>query len=123
MNNVKDKEVINFLRLPLEKRKNTSNKILFKYPDRIPVIVSRFETKHTPRVEKHKYLVPDHFTFGQLIFEIRKHINVVRPDASLFFFVNSKTISSSLPLNVVYQNEKNDDGFLYVLYATENTFG
>ena len=60
---------------------------------------------------------------GQFIFVVRKRIEL---DASkgLYFFVNNNGIvPTSELLSNVYHNHKDEDGFLYVEYAGESTFG
>ena len=42
---------------------------------------------------------------------------------TLFFTINGKMISSSQLLLEIYDNEKDKDGFLYITYTSENTFG
>ena len=44
-------------------------------------------------------------------------------EKALYMFVNDKLIPSSKILNTIYEEEKNEDGFLYVYYASESTFG
>ena len=42
---------------------------------------------------------------------------------SIFVFVNEKLINGSEMMKVIYDNEKDEDGFLYVMYGGESTFG
>ena len=57
----------------LEDRLTESNKVLIKYPDRIPVIVEPL-TKDIVGINKNKFIVSKGMTFGQLIYIIRKII-------------------------------------------------
>ena len=47
-----------FRKLPLEKRREESARILAKYPDRIPVIVETNGRTKGPDQDKCKFLVP-----------------------------------------------------------------
>jgi GABA(A) receptor-associated protein len=67
-------------------------------------------------------LVPNDLTVGQFQFVIRKRIKLDSQKA-LFIFINGKLPITSELLKNVYEKEKDDDGFLYVGYAGENTFG
>ena len=48
-----------------------AEKILGKYPDRVPVIVEKLQTARIADVDKKKYLVPSELTVGQFYFLIR----------------------------------------------------
>ena len=107
----------------LEKRKAESDNILKKYPSRIPVIVEKSKScKDMLEIDKTKYLVPDDLTMGQFIFVIRKRLKIT-PEKALFIFINNKLIASHSLMSQVYNDEKQEDNFLYVNYSSENTFG
>ena len=53
---------------------------------------------------------------------IRKRIKL-KPEEALFVIVNNNLVSSSEQINSVYEKHKDEDGFLYVIYTSENTFG
>tara|TARA_Y100000389_G_scaffold47620_1_gene42787 strand:- start:317 stop:661 length:345 start_codon:yes stop_codon:yes gene_type:complete len=103
------------------KRKNESSRIIAKYPDRIPVICERGNDKIVD-IDKKKYLVPSDLTLGQFVYVIRKRIKI-EPEKAIFIFVNNKLLPTSALLQIVYNTEKDEDGFLYVTYSGENTFG
>ena len=108
----------------VEKNRVDAEKLMRKYPDRIPVIVSR--NKHsttTPEIDKHKYLVPVDLTAGQLLYVIRKRLNLTS-DKALFLFVNKAVMNTNMLISSIYEQEQcKEDGFLYVYYTSENTFG
>ena len=107
----------------LEERIEESTNIIKKYPNRIPVIVEKSEKcKELHNIDKNKYLVPDDLTFGQFIFVIRKRLKL-SADKSLFLFVNNTLIPSVNLMKQVHDQYANKDGFLYILYTSENTFG
>ena len=105
----------------LEERKKDADKVMKKYPERIPVIVEPL-TKDIIDIDKKKYIVSKDMTFGQLIFIVRKRMNV-DSSIALFFTVNSNLITGSSDLGTIYEENKNEDNFLYIKYTTENTFG
>ena len=105
-----------------ETRQNEANKILLKYPGRIPIIVEKSDKCDLPDISKKKYLVPKDLTMCQFIYTIRKRIELA-PSTSLFIMVNNHLVPSAKGLGVVYEDDKASDGFLYVVYTTENTFG
>ena len=111
-----------FKELSLSERKEESNRILEKYPERIPVIVLKGSGCKFPDLDKKKFLVPLDLNFGQFIFIIRKRIKLT-PEKAIFIFVNNTLPRATDTLGKLYQEHKNQDGFLYVSYNGENTFG
>lgn len=105
-----------------EYRKTEFNKIHSKYPDRIPIIVCRAANCKLDVIDKEKYLVPKDMVFGQFIFTIRKRINLDASEA-LFIMISNGLIPCNKCIQEIYDLHKEDDGFLYVTYTSENTFG
>ena len=104
-----------------EKRVNESKRIIEKYPDRVPIICERI-TKNVPQVVRKKYLCPGDLSLANFMYVIRKRMNL-SPEKSLYLFINDKMIPCSSLLASIYDSEKADDGFLYINYGGESTFG
>jgi GABA(A) receptor-associated protein len=104
------------------KRVSESNKIIEQYPDRIPVIVEPAEKCSIGRIDKNKYLVPRELSMGQFVYVIRKRIKL-EPEKALFVFINQVLPPTSSCIYDIYNEHKDADGFLYVTYTGENTFG
>lgn len=108
---------------PFVNRLDESQRILAKYPDRIPIICEKNSScKDAPEIDKTKYLVPIDLTMGQFMYVIRKRIKL-GPEKGLFLFINEKIPASTHLINEIYHTHRDSDGFLYISYATENTFG
>jgi GABA(A) receptor-associated protein len=45
------------------------------------------------------------------------------PEKAIFLFINNTIYHSSYLLSTIYEMNKDEDGFLYITYASENTFG
>jgi GABA(A) receptor-associated protein len=103
-------------------RLNESRRVSIKYPDRIPIICERSPTSDGPIVAKKKYLVPHNFTIGQFLSVLRKRMKLP-PEKAIFLFINTTIYHSSYLLSNIYEMNKDADGFLYITYAYENTFG
>ena len=73
-------------------------------------------------IDKTKYLVPNNLTVGELVYVIRKRMKL-EPEKAIFFFINETIPNTSLQLSQLYESHKNEDGFLYMKYSSENTFG
>lgn len=107
----------------IDDRTKEANRIRSKYPDRIPVIVELAAGSHDmPCIDKKKYLVPADLSMGQFIFVIRKRIKLP-PEKGLFLFVNGTIPQTSVLMATLYDVNRDKDGFLYVTYNGENTFG
>ena len=105
-----------------DQRSAESSRVLAKYPDRIPIICERNKRSQMPQIDKHKYLVPLDITFGQFIYVIRKRLRL-EAEKAIFLFVKGIIPPCNATLNEYYHHYKDEDGFLYVTYALENTFG
>lgn len=124
---------------PFNVRKNECDRICQKYIDRIPVIVEKqgldststsnesssnvSKSNEVPALDKRKYLVPQSLTIGQFVYIIRKRIDLP-PERAIFVFVNNGILpNTSSLMSQLYLEYKDADGFLYINYAGENTFG
>ena len=107
---------------PFERRLSDATRLREKHPDRVPVILSRAENSVVPESSKTKFLVPCDLTVGQFVYFVRKNIKL-NPEQAIFIFVKNALPPISALMAEVYQNHKEDDGFLYITYSGENTFG
>ena len=105
-----------------ESRKSESEKIVKKYPNRVPIIVERADRCKLDLIDKKKYLVPNDLTMNQFIYVIRKRIDL-KPHESIFLMVDNQICPSNRTCKSLYEERANEDGFLYVIYSSENTFG
>ena len=107
----------------IDKRIIEFKKIKQKYPERIPVIIEpNWESKKLKVIDKSKYLVENDLTVAQLLFVIRKRVEL-EPQEAIYLFFNNKFYPTSELIKNIYNTEKDEDGFLYVKYIMENTFG
>jgi GABA(A) receptor-associated protein len=107
--------------IPFEKRLSESQNMLFKYPDRIPIICERNGNNIT-LLDKKKYLVPKNITLGQFIIVLRKRLKITK-DKAIFCFIKNKLPIISSDMGNLYNENKDKDGFLYLHYSGENCFG
>ncbi|KAK6132952.1 hypothetical protein DH2020_033336 [Rehmannia glutinosa] len=68
-----------------------------------------------------QYLVPADLTVGQFVYVVSKELSSVprKQSSSL-----SRTFSpTAAMMSAIYEENKDEDGFLYMTYSGENTFG
>jgi GABA(A) receptor-associated protein len=107
-----------------QKLKDSVRKIVEKYPDRVPVFVTKSkDDKNLNDISTNKFIVPEDITVGQFISIIRKKIDLT-PEMALFIFVKNQILpNQSSTMGQLYHQYKNDDGLLEIQYCGENTFG
>lgn len=106
-----------------EKRKAESARIVEKYPDKIPLILEKSDTTHLQEISKKKYLMQQDVTIGQFMFIIRKQIKMDETE-SIFLLVNNSSIpATGSTMGEVYKQHADKDGFLYITYSAQQTFG
>jgi GABA(A) receptor-associated protein len=94
-----------------------------KYPNKIPVVITK-AIPSAPILKRNNFLSPNDITFGKFISEVRKHFHNLNETSALFFFINGTiAVPLSLMMNTIYHKYKDEDGFLYITYTHENTFG
>lgn len=118
-----------------EYRRSESEDIRHLHPDRIPIIAEVHPTSHDALLGdrdvavRYKYLVPDEMNVANFLIVLRRRMQVPS-DQALYLFVTdaagstSRLITGGQMLSAVYERHKSvEDGYLYVVYATESTFG
>lgn len=108
-----------------DKRLNESQRILMKFPERIPIICEKDHVKNNdllPELVKQKFLVPREIKVCEFMFVLRSKLKI-GPEYAIFITINGVIPSSTDIMSHIYEEHKDTDGFLYVTYCAENTFG
>ncbi|VDP45088.1 unnamed protein product [Schistosoma mattheei] len=96
--------------------------LVMQFDDLRNVVVERHRHSQIPDIDKHKFLVPDDVTVAQFMWIIRKRIDI-SSEKALFLFVEKNMPQTSATIGQLYHNFHDDDGFLYISYSGENSFG
>jgi GABA(A) receptor-associated protein len=110
-----------FRNKPLEYRVKESQRLKCKYPDRVPVVI-KSGNERTPSTQNFKYLVPKTSTVAEFVSVIRR-MTQLKPYQAIFIFVDGVLPPNSSTMLSVYDEHHDEDGFLYITYSLENTFG
>jgi len=93
-------------------------KLLGKYPDRVPVLV----VSKVSEIDALKYMVPKDRTIATMMVQLRKHIKMT-PKQAIYLFVNNTLPPNSATVGEVWEQHRNEDNVLVITYSLENTFG
>ena len=106
-----------------EERFDEVQRIKKRYPEHIPVICEKERNgADIASCHKFKYLLNPNMTIGEFIYMIRNKIKL-SPEKGLYFFINGVIPAMNEMMCTIYRNHKSNDGFLYMRYTSENTFG
>ena len=98
-------------------------RLLEKYPNKLPVIIQRhIRCNDIPQLKRKKYLLPKHIHMADLLFYIRAQLTVP-PHISIYVLVGNSLPSLNQTLSLIYEEERAEDGFLYICYSSEHAFG
>ncbi|KAJ0172195.1 hypothetical protein K1T71_012168 [Dendrolimus kikuchii] len=105
-------------------RKEEVMAIKSKFPNKIPLIIERYhKERNLPALDKSKFLVPEDITMSQFLVIIRNRIKI-KPNQALYLIINNRSmLSMSLTMAQAYENYGDEDGFLYITYASQEVFG
>jgi GABA(A) receptor-associated protein len=107
-----------------EERQSEATRIRSRYTDRIPIICqkAKYANRACPTIDKTKYLIPADLTIGQFIWVIRTRLQIPQHKA-LFMFIDGVIPPVSKLISRIDTDHRDKDGFVYMYYNMENTFG
>lgn len=106
----------------LDNRKSKADKIIQKYPDKVPMIVRKStNTQNTisdypyKNLPKEKYAVNKHFTVKEFKDKLIKDL-CLNQSNMLFLECNGKLLSDQQLVENIYDVNKDEDNFLKIYY-------
>lgn len=111
-------------RKSLPARLEETKKIKSRFPSKVPVVVERYrKEQELPPLDKTKFLVPEDISISQFSTIIRNRMSI-KPSQAFFLMVNKKSMMTlSQSMAEVYEQESDEDGFLYMIYCSQEGFG
>lgn len=114
----------------LEMRKKTFKELIDAYPNKLPIICEKNpRSKKLNDIAKTKYLVNADFMLYDFYEMIRQKLALKKEEA-MFLLVNidskrtnSLQVSTEIKMKSIYEQYKDEDGFLYVFYEGEEVWG
>ncbi|XP_010022315.1 PREDICTED: microtubule-associated proteins 1A/1B light chain 3C-like, partial [Nestor notabilis] len=98
--------------------------IRMKYPNKIPVVVERYQNEKTlPPLTRTKYLVSQDLPLSHFVVTLRTRLYLASSQ-TFYLLVNNKGLPNmSITMQELYQDNQDEDGFLYLTYASQEMFG
>lgn len=67
--------------------------------------------------------MPKAFTIGEVLSVVRTRLDLTREEGLVLFAQERYMLRNNSKLEDVYDRYKDEDGFLYLVYADENIYG
>ena len=100
--------------------------VMARHPDRVPCWIDRHPgDKSLPEAPdgKKRYLIEKDMTVGQVMYIIRKRIQINEKKA-IFLFVDGNILPpNTQTIGELYKKNAREDRLLYLTYRAESTFG
>ncbi|XP_025970765.1 microtubule-associated proteins 1A/1B light chain 3C-like [Dromaius novaehollandiae] len=111
-------------RKSLATRMHEVTEIRIKYPNKIPVVVERYQKeKNLPPLSRSKFLVSQDLPLSQFAVTLRTRL-CLAPSQTFYLLVNNRGLPNmTATMQELYRDHKDEDGFLYLTYASQEVFG
>ena len=108
----------------LEERKQEYERIQAEYPGKIPIVCEKAPKSPIRSLIKTKYLVDHKVKLIQFLQTIKNGLELDEKEA-IFLLVNGKTslTQNADTIGEIHKRYKDEDGFLYFAYASEEIWG
>lgn len=104
----------------LNDRKDSTDLLLTRHPDRVPIIL-----EYNEKIKK--LLLPRDANVGMLLHKVRQMLSLKSEEGVFIFIVQENgsfnMVKVSEMISQVYEQNKQEDKMLYVLLKTESVFG
>ena len=105
-----------------EMREKESADIIQKNPNSVPIICEKAHNSKIKEIQKTKFLLKKSLTLDQFKIILRKKLDLENTQ-SLFLVVKKNVLIGNETISDIYDKYKDEDGFLYIYYASEEVWG
>jgi GABA(A) receptor-associated protein len=105
-----------------EQRFNESSKNMYSNPKHVAVYIEKSKNSKIEDLNKHKFLICKETTVGFLVKLVRERLQV-KAEKGIYLYVGNTIPTSSSLIGDVYDLHHDADGFLYLYFDVESTFG
>lgn len=124
-----------FQALAFDARRRMADKALEQHSEKRPLVVDRHASANPltlPAPRNVKFLVPEALTVAAFLRVLRRQLgegdddddDALLPHQALYLYTDGGALCMcSSTISNVYERYRNQDGFLYLSYMSENTFG
>lgn len=118
------KTVERFRNRPLDERKEKLEKLISKNPNKIPIIFEKHKDSRLKiEAEDAKFISTKNIKLGEFTKQLRDMWKL-KEDTTLFFSCGSKAVlKPDVLIGDLYEQNKEEDGYLYIQYREVETFG
>lgn len=108
----------------VNERRKECEKVLAKNPEKIPIIFEKDPKSKVKPFPKTRYLVDKTLTVNHFQILVRNKLELDSTSAFFLLAQGKYTIFGENTLEEIYQKYKDkEDGFLYMMYSTEQVWG
>ena len=110
----------------LAKRQQWHNEAEVKFPTKVAIIVERGPKSDgdMAQLANPKFLMPRAFSIGEVLSVVRSKLNMTKEKGLVLMDSRGKYVHKpSNNIGDIYEQYKDEDGFLYLLYCSENVYG
>lgn len=95
-----------------------------KFPNKVTVVIERYaKERNLPMLDKTKFLVPEDLPVSRLLMIIRNRMDIGENQAVYVMTANKTMLTMSRTMAEVYEEHADEDGFVYLTYASQSVFG
>ena len=98
-------------------------KLRKQYPDKVPVIIQRdCLCRDVPELFRKRVFVSKSMLVSHLLYYVRRQLQMPA-HRSIYLYVNESLPMLTQTVGMLHHEEAEEDGILYVFFATEHVFG
>lgn len=107
-----------------QERKDECDKLREKHPEKVPILFEKDPKCSMKNLPKTKYLILKDMTVNHFLLILRDKLELGPADAFFLLVAGKYSILGEQTMEEIYDKYKDpEDGFLYLMYSTEQVWG